>query len=184
MTLIHADKIIDIVTRSMNYIDSRLVDHGKRVALIMAEMLWDQPAAMVSRLCAAALIHDMGAYRTEELNRIVRFETEEVWEHSVYGYLFMREFTPFRDLAKVVLYHHAERSRLEREDKQIRFYAQVMCVADRADCFFTFENKADEILLQRLDCPKKFDPAVVARLKKQTNDAGFANIRGMFRLMQ
>ena len=101
--------------------------------------------------CAAALIHDMGAYRTEELNRIVRFETEEVWEHSVYGYLFMREFTPFRDLAKVVLYHHAERSRLEREDKQIRFYAQVMCVADRADCFFTFENKADEILMQRLD---------------------------------
>lgn len=166
MTLIHADKIIDIVTRSMNYIDSRLVDHGKRVALIMAEMLWDQPAAMVSRLCAAALIHDMGAYRTEELNRIVRFETEEVWEHSVYGYLFMREFTPFRDLAKVVLYHHAERSRLEREDKQIRFYAQVMCVADRADCFFTFENKADEILMQRLDCPEKFDPAVVARLKK------------------
>lgn len=166
MTLIHADKIIDIVTRSMNYIDSRLVDHGKRVALIMAEMLWDQPAAMVSRLCAAALIHDMGAYRTEELNRIVRFETEEVWEHSVYGYLFMREVTPFRDLAKVVLYHHAERSRLEREDKQIRFYAQVMCVADRADCFFTFENKADEILMQRLDCPEKFDPAVVARLKK------------------
>lgn len=166
MTLIHADKIIDIVTRSMNYIDSRLVDHGKRVALIMAEMLWDQPAAMVSRLCAAALIHDMGAYRTEELNRITQFETEEVWEHSVYGYLFMREFTPFRDLAKVVLYHHAERSRLEREDKQIRFYAQVMCVADRADCFFTFENKADEILMQRLDCPEKFDPAVVARLKK------------------
>ena len=68
MTLIHADKIIDIVTRSMNYIDSRLVDHGKRVALIMAEMLWDQPAAMVSRLCAAALIHDMGAYRTTEQN--------------------------------------------------------------------------------------------------------------------
>lgn len=49
-----------------------------------------------------ALLHDVGAYRTEEIDRMVAFETESVWEHSFYGYLFFKELTPLGAYADVI----------------------------------------------------------------------------------
>lgn len=134
----HSLSIAIMVQRALNLVDERLVDHGLRVALSVDAML-----ERSGILCAddrrdallLALFHDIGEYRTEEIDRMVDFETESVWEHSVYGYLFLRELSPLSRLSEAVLYHHLPFGRFDGIDPVVAHIAQVIHVADRVDVF-------------------------------------------------
>lgn len=124
-----------MIQRALNCVDSRLVDHGLRVGAIMDAMLeaagWEP--ARRRDACLMALMHDIGAYRTEEIDRLVEFESCDVWEHSFYGYLFFKELSPLAGYAEVVLYHHMPDRLFTDQDPAVRFLAQVLQVADRVD---------------------------------------------------
>lgn len=79
------------IQRSLNKVDKRLLDHGLKVAFIMDAMLREMPMGMgfdKDSVLLISMLHDIGAYRTDEIDRLVGFETDNVWEHSIYGYLF------------------------------------------------------------------------------------------------
>ena len=40
---------------------------------------------------------------TEEIERLFEFETSDIDDHSVYGYLFLKHFTPMGDIAESIL---------------------------------------------------------------------------------
>ena len=124
-----------MIQRALNCVDSRLVDHGLRVGAIMDAMLeaagWEP--ARRRDACLMALMHDIGAYCTEEIDRLVEFESCDVWEHSFYGYLFFKELSPLAGYAEVVLYHHMPYRLFTDQDPAVRFLAQVLQVADRVD---------------------------------------------------
>ena len=84
-------------------------------------------------MCQLALLHDVGAYKTEEIDNMLCFETQDVWEHSVYGHLFFKYFSPLEDLAQVILYHHANCRELCAAPPFIAELAQILFVADRFD---------------------------------------------------
>jgi len=133
--MIHSEEILTMISRALNLMDGRLVDHGLRVALVLGDMLEAEgcrDAGLIQNLKILAFLHDVGAYRTEEIDNMVKFETGSVWEHSIYGYLFLREFTPLRDWAKVILYHHAGCAGAPEEPAQLLRYAQMLHTADRA----------------------------------------------------
>ncbi len=135
METIHTCDIVRMIGRTLNLIDSRLVDHGARVALVLEDLLRAEgcrDAELRKDLHILALLHDVGAYRTEEISEMVKFEIGNAWEHSVYGYLFLREFTPLKERARVVLYHHADCASLPEGPEEIRRYAQLLHIADRA----------------------------------------------------
>lgn len=144
MELIRRDKVLTMVRRSLNLVDPRLVDHGIRVAMILQDMLRADGCAdaqLRKELVILALFHDIGAYRTEEISRLIRFETKNVWEHAVYSYLFLRKYFPRDDRARIVLYHHADYDADWREDGAVLRYGQMLHVADRA-CIWHDEVKA------------------------------------------
>lgn len=125
-----------MIRRSLNCVDARLIDHGLRVATVLNAML------DLSGLCTpqqrralylVALLHDIGAYRTEDIDRLVEFETNDVWEHSFYGYLFFKELSPLHAYAEVILYHHMPNELFTDQDNLVRFLAQSLYVADRVD---------------------------------------------------
>lgn len=135
MEILHSDKTMVMISRALNLIDRRLVDHGVRVMLVLEDMLnaaGCQDPEVRKNLLVLALLHDVGAYRTEEINNLVEFETGTIWEHSIYGYLFLREFTPLGEWSKVVLYHHADYNEAQQEPAEILRYAQMLHTADRA----------------------------------------------------
>ncbi len=135
MEIIHSDKIITVIRRGLNLIDKRLTEHGVKVMLVLQDMLnadGCRDMELKKTLSLLALLHDIGAYRTEEIDDLVKFEIGNVWQHSIYGYLFLREFTPLGDWAEVVLYHHADCSVVAQRPKAIQRYAQMLHVADRA----------------------------------------------------
>lgn len=157
-----------MIRRALNCVDPRLVDHGLRVAAVLDAMLQAEASLSAAERRAAfflAMLHDIGAYRTEEIDRLVAFETDDVWEHSFYGYLFFKELSPLASYAEVVLYHHMANDAFTDQDEHIWFLSQAMQVADRIDVLLLddAETTLDELSCKlREACPSQFDPNVVA----------------------
>ena len=71
--------LINIARRAFNLVDPRLIGHGARVSYLVFQMLKEDgtytPSEMRNLLILAAL-HDIGAYKTEEIDRMVEFRDE------------------------------------------------------------------------------------------------------------
>lgn len=138
--------ILGIIRRFCGYIDPRLTEHGAHVAYIIFRMLQctseytEQECRDISYV---AQFHDVGAYKTEEMARIVKFETEDIWEHSFYGYLFIRYFSPLKDLAPAIFLHHIRWELLEDEaalTPKLKDLSQLINVADTIDVSMTLRK--------------------------------------------
>jgi len=90
---------------------------------------------MLRDICVLAMLHDIGAYKTEEIDKMAEFEERNVWGHSAYGYLFLRYFSPLKNLAPAILFHHAACDEIPRVNPFLRELAQTIFLCDRADIF-------------------------------------------------
>lgn len=146
--------ILDIIRRFCNYIDPRLTEHGSHVAYIISRMLQDTGQYTKQELrdiCFLAQLHDIGAYKTEEISRMLQFETDDIWDHSFYGYLFIRYFSPLKELAPAVLLHHITWNFLEQGDMpstKLKDLSQILHIADRIDVSMSLENRSWKETLQ------------------------------------
>lgn len=139
MEILQAEHMVTMIRRALNMVDARLMDHGMRVALLVNAMLESAgitDAGIRKNMGILALLHDIGAYQTEEIDRMVDFETENIWEHSIYGYLVLKEFTPLGGWARVILYHHAAFGQFPDEPEDIMYYAGILHIADRVDVYW------------------------------------------------
>lgn len=161
--------LLGIIRRSCNYVDPRLMDHGFRVSDIIWKILSRMGGYSERQMrdaCLLGLLHDIGAYKTEEISRIVHFETVDVEPHEIYGYLFIKYFSPLRELAPCILHHHTwwrdlePRKELSGRQKEI---AQVIFLADRIDIALTYEKYSWEMFRERIQARKgsMFAPALV-----------------------
>ena len=147
LQLIKNEKIIDIMEKTLNHIDPRLIDHGKRVAYLLFKVLEPQHKYNEKQLrdiCILGMLHDIGAYKTEEIDKMVVFETVDVWEHSIYGYLFLKYFSPLRELSPVILFHHADCHEIEHLEPNHQLLAQLISLCDRADIFAQYKFDAED----------------------------------------
>ncbi|MCL2203514.1 MAG: HD domain-containing protein [Defluviitaleaceae bacterium] len=141
---INAAKIIE---RSMNMIDPRLMHHGKRVGYFLYRSLKGQgySAAQLRDIALLGILHDVGAFKTEELDKMVHFETADVWGHSIYGYLFMKYFSPMKGLAPVLLFHHANVAQVRHLPAEAAKLALLTHLCDRADLFYLMRGDLPEL---------------------------------------
>ncbi len=138
-SVVNSNNISGLIQRTLNHVDPRLVDHGKRVAYLVARML--ETSGEYSKrekqdIFFLALLHDVGAYKTEEINEMAKFETVDIWEHSIYGYLFLYHLSPLKEWADVILYHHISADHLGGVTERIAKVAQIVNLADRVDMFW------------------------------------------------
>lgn len=143
--------LFEIIRRTCNCVDKRLMDHGLRVAYIVSiimRKIGKQNTDKLRDICFLTMLHDIGAYKTEEISSMLVFETEDMWNHSIYGYLFLKYFSPLQDIAPAVLYHHTPWKEIKDESyisDEIKLISQVIHIADRIDVFMcdnhgTWEN--------------------------------------------
>lgn len=170
LELIDRNKIWVVVCRALNLVDRRLVDHGVRVALILLDMLKAEGLnkTACNRLGTMALFHDIGAYRTDEIDKLLQFETKNVWQHAIYSYLFLKPFFPDDAFTKSVLYHHARYDEHWDESPDVLHYGQLMHIADRV-CILHDELKGSREILDRHLSDKSgsiFSPECVALFQK------------------
>ena len=161
--------LFEIIRRTCNCVDKRLMDHGLRVAYIVSiimRKIGKQNTDKLRDICFLTMLHDIGAYKTEEISSMLVFETEDMWNHSIYGYLFLKYFSPLQDIAPAVLYHHTPWKEIKDESyisDEIKLISQVIHIADRIDVFMcdnhgTWENCSKKIEEGR---GERFSPVLV-----------------------
>lgn len=131
--LIDQSQIILVLNKILQYIDARLVDHGERVAYIVSELLRhaDTPLPIDSdKLFILSVLHDVGAYKTEEVDEMVSFDSQEVWSHAIYGYLFLKYMSPMGEAAEAILYHHLDYKDYDKAHSDYLDYAALIYLAD------------------------------------------------------
>ena len=148
LDVVSRDQIIMLCARALRLYDARLVDHGERVAFIawhIWEDLQDRDSIDLRSLLLLSIFHDIGAFKTDEIDQMLLFENTcaNVRNHSVYGYLFLKYFTPLADLSEAILYHHTP----AEETKGIRYrdYANLIYLADRIDIAIVLGKSPDEL---------------------------------------
>lgn len=134
--LISSENIIGLIQRTLNAVDPRLVEHGVRVAYIVSCMLEVEGGYSEKDkqdIYILSVLHDIGAYKTEEIERMVEFETGDIWEHSIYGYLFLSYLSPLKEWAEIVLFHHVPSKELPELSPRIEKGTQILHLADRLE---------------------------------------------------
>lgn len=134
--MISSSNIIQILKKALDSVDPRLVDHGERVGYLVAKMLEARGGATEKQIVdcyVLGLLHDIGAYKTEEIGEMMRFESVDVWNHSIYGYLFLKTAGPMGNLADAVLCHHVNWNLLDQMPCEHRELANLLNLADRIE---------------------------------------------------
>ncbi|WP_308588963.1 HD domain-containing phosphohydrolase [uncultured Oscillibacter sp.] len=178
-SLIDNQAVIGILRRAYNHVDQRLMDHGIRVSYVVSRLLQKLPQVAPVQLrdiCFLAAMHDVGAYKTEEIDRMVQFETESIWDHSIYGYLFVKNFTPLAELAPAVLFHHTPWSKLKALDGvsgDSNYVAQLISIADRLDIWMNMQGRPFSGFLAqiRTERDRRFRADIVDRMAEEAFSA-------------
>lgn len=111
MEIINSRDINNIIRKTLSLIDSRIMTHCEIVAYSLYKMLQYEgkctPAELID-YTMVGLLHDIGLFKSSNPENTFSFETINVWDHSVYGYLFLRYLSPLAENAEIILYHHLD----------------------------------------------------------------------------
>jgi putative nucleotidyltransferase with HDIG domain len=157
---------LEIIARTLSQMDIRLIDHGKNVAFLIYNAMKASgrySEKEILDMCLVAVFHDIGAFKTEEVTRLAAFDAENALEHSVYGYLFIRNFSPVYELASAVLFHHISFKYMTSLPEYYRDLAQILHIADRIEILSRFGGEnADAYTKCRTACENGiFDPKLL-----------------------
>ncbi|MEL7658230.1 MAG: HD domain-containing phosphohydrolase, partial [Bacillota bacterium] len=133
---LNISRVLEILLRALDYIDVRLVDHGHRVSYILYKMMQADGSYQkkeMQEICIIAALHDIGAYKTEEIDHMMRFESQDVFDHSIYGYLFLKHMSPLSKWADIVLYHHLNYGEYNKLNSEYLKIADMIHLADKID---------------------------------------------------
>jgi putative nucleotidyltransferase with HDIG domain len=129
-------QVMSVLLKALDQIDERLVNHGRRVAYIVYKMMRADGSYTekdMQEICILAALHDIGAYKTEEIDQMMRFESENAYDHSIYGYLFFKYMSPLGKLAEAILYHHFNYASFPARAGNNKDAALMIHLADRMD---------------------------------------------------
>ena len=160
--LIYPAKAVYALGKALRKIDNRLIDHGERVAYLTCKLNeYGGFNLDTKKLFILSLFHDIGAYKTEEIDRMLEFESNEVTNHSVYGYLFLKHMSPLEDCAEAVLYHHSNWVDILKSDTKYKEYATLIKLCDRIDVALVLTSSQGKVSSQIANCQSCYKPEFV-----------------------
>lgn len=153
MKLIHSKDIYFITRDVLKLMDPKVMNHGCRTAYILYKMLQIQNKYEMYEIAEFALLatlHDIGAYGTDFMQDVLRYETQDATPHSIYGYLYLTYLTPFKDRAKIILYHHTNHSQIQKSNYEFLDVAAMLNVAEKMDLYANaLGSRFDYLMFQK-----------------------------------
>ncbi|SES64235.1 HD domain-containing phosphohydrolase [[Clostridium] polysaccharolyticum] len=144
MGVIKNQDIYLVMHRSLSMVDKEITEHGKEVGYILYKMLVSQNKYFLQELIdytTIGVLHDIGLYKSPDQETIHREETKNVWKHSIYGFLFLKYFSPLGNKAEIVLYHHLDYSKYQLINSAHIEVAEYLAFADKLDTFMRSSNE-------------------------------------------
>ncbi len=155
---------VDIIRCSFQHLNPRLTSHGERVAYILMKML-EETRRYTSQekhdIFMLGLLHDIGAYKEGEIDSMLNFDTDDSMEHSVFGYLLFKNFSPLPQYSDVILYHHHGNAQYYCVpiSSYHRDIAKLIYLADRIDVFCVQDPDGDLWSFLEQYSDRKFYPS-------------------------
>lgn len=152
MAVISSKNIYDILRTSFSILNRPLMHHSERTAYILYKML--QYEGRLSKVEMAdyvmlGVLHDIGTCKLEYISRWADFEKEDVWPHSIFGFLFLKYLSPLQDKAEVVLYHHLNYNKHYAIKSQHIKIAQHLFIADKMEITMSMPGILEEDYFQK-----------------------------------
>ncbi len=164
MNLIHSKDIFRIMRDILKLLDYRTINHGQRTAYIMYRMLQSLNRYEMFELAEFAMIatiHDIGALETDRGKDATSFETKDFMPHSIYGYLFLLYIMPFKDKAKILLYHHSDYAKLAKLNYEYKQIIDFLHLAETIDIYFNLLGERFDPLVFTKQSGTKFSPRAI-----------------------
>lgn len=153
MEYIKSKDMCILIRDTLALIDQRIIEHGCRTAYILSCMLqcrggYEQYE--IADLAILAMLHDFGAYKTDNVHEMMRVELQDPMPHSIYGYLFFRYLSPHPEYARILLYHHLDyHQTLDIEDEYIEI-ARHLNLAEKVEIYHSaLENDFSAAMLSK-----------------------------------
>jgi len=145
--LVTTSNIYDVTRRILGFMDIKILLHGEITAYIFYNMLKADGTYTDMELAEYTLVgmmHDIGMIKIGYKEDIVECENNNVWAHSIYGFLFMKYLSPVGDLAEILLYHHLPYSLHNRIQSSQMKATEYLTLADKMDVFMRMEGHGME----------------------------------------
>lgn len=153
MKLVHSKDIYYIVRDVLKCLDPKVMNHGARTSYILYRMLQCMDKYEMYEIAEfgfIATLHDIGAYKTDYMQDQLKYETKDFMPHSVYGYLFLLYLTPFKDRAKILLYHHTDYNQMPEMNYEFLDVIHCLNVAEKMDIYSNILGaKFDYMMFQK-----------------------------------
>lgn len=96
------------LSEAVDMISPLVADHHKRTAQICYSLgkQLHLPEPDLRTLVIAAALHDVGGLTKGDRLSALDFEYQDPYGHSVLGYLLLKPFLPFAEVANVIRFHH------------------------------------------------------------------------------
>lgn len=152
MSVISSKDVNEIIRKTLGIINLKIMNHGEITGYILYKMMeyentyteqhyTEQEMVDYTML---GILHDIGLYKEDNVKNVSDFETQNLWPHSIYGFLFLKYLSPMGDKAEVVLYHHLDHNRLSMIQSRYMHVIQLLSLADKMDTFLHMkEEKLD-----------------------------------------
>jgi HD-GYP domain-containing protein (c-di-GMP phosphodiesterase class II) len=137
--------------------------HSLRVSYIMGKMMETRGVYEkyeIADFSTLALLHDIGAFKTDDVRKMLTFETKNPTPHTIYGYLFVKYLSPLDEQARMLLYHHTDYTNTVMLNYKYRYELEMLKVAEATDVWRrSFGEHFNYRMIDRYS-GTKFDPSV------------------------
>ena len=151
----------DLIYETLRLMDKTLAHHCRRVSYIMGKMLecrGTYEKYEIADFMVCAMLHDIGAYKTDDVRMQLSYEAKKPVPHSVYGYLFLKYLSPLEEQSKMILYHHTDYDKTKALDYKYKEELEVLKVAEIMDVWLkAFGDKFDPSMINKYK-GNKFSP--------------------------
>ncbi len=155
MEYISSKNICLLIRDTLKLIDRRPMDHGSRTGYIMCKMLECKGGYEQYELAdflLLATMHDIGAYKTDNIGDKLNYELRNYMPHSVFGFLFLKYLSPLEDKSRMVLYHQVGYETLQKVNFDYKFETDVLALAEVADIYhYAIGQTFDHHIFRKLE---------------------------------
>lgn len=166
---ITSKNMCNLIYETLRLMNKTLAHHGMKVSYIMSKMLECRGVYEkyeIADFMVLALLHDIGAYKTDDVRKQLSYEAKKPIPHSIYGYLFLKYLSPLEEQSKMVLYHHMDYTKTKDIDYKYRMELEILKVAEIMDVWRrAFGDQFDYTLINRY-AGTKFRPEVCELLQQ------------------
>lgn len=153
-----------LICDTLKLMNESLVKHGTRVAYIMAKMLeckGGYEKFEIADFMILAVLHDIGAYKTDDVRKPLTYESKNPMPHSIYGYLFLKYLSPLEEQSKMIMYHHVDTEQTKSIFFPYKTETEILKVAEIMDIWQkAFGDKFNYRMIDRYKGVKFSEEAV------------------------